>query len=59
VRSNSVPAPVFPVLQAQDGSFYGTDNSGNMISFSQYGNVIWSVPNDYPQIATCVFGKHA
>jgi hypothetical protein len=40
------------VLQAQDGSFYGTDNNGNMISFSQSGNVIWSVPNDYPQIAT-------
>ncbi len=41
-----------PVLQAQDGSFYGTDSNGNMIRFSQSGNTIWSVPNDYPQIAT-------
>jgi hypothetical protein len=39
-------------LQAQDGTFYGTDNNGNMIAFSSSGNVIWSVPNDYPQIAT-------
>jgi trimeric autotransporter adhesin len=41
-----------PVLQAQDGSFYGTDYAGNMVRLSQYGNVIWSVPSDYPQIAT-------
>jgi hypothetical protein len=41
-----------PVLQAQDGSFYGTDNNGNMIHFNQAGGVIWSVPNDSPQIAT-------
>jgi len=50
--SGSTSTLVSPVLQAQDGSFYGTDNNGNMISFSQSGNVIWSVPNDYPQIAT-------
>jgi len=51
--STSEPvAPVWPVLQAQDGSYYGTDNNGNMIRFSRSGNVIWSVPNDYPQIAT-------
>lgn len=41
-----------PVLQAQDGSFYGTDGAGNMVRLSQNGNVIWSVPNDYPTIAT-------
>jgi len=50
--SGSTLTPIYPALQAQDGSFYGTDNNGNMISFSQSGNVIWSVPNDYPQIAT-------
>jgi hypothetical protein len=50
--SGNTLTPIYPALQAQDGSFYGTDNNGNMISFSQYGNVIWSVPNDYPQIAT-------
>jgi hypothetical protein len=51
--SGSTSAPVSPVLQAQDGTFYGTDNTySNMIHFSQSGNVIWSVPNDYPQIAT-------
>jgi hypothetical protein len=50
--SNSVPSAVSPVLQAQDGTYYGTDGNGNMINFSQSGNVIWSVPNDSPQIAT-------
>jgi hypothetical protein len=50
--SGSTLTPIYPALQAQDGSFYGTDNNGNMISFSQSGNVIWSIPNDYPQIAT-------
>jgi hypothetical protein len=49
----STAAPVFPVLQAQDGTVYGTDNTySKMIHFDQYGNTIWSVPNDYPQIAT-------
>jgi hypothetical protein len=52
VGSSTVPSAVWPVLQAQDGSFYGTDNNSDMISFSQSGNVIWSVPNDYPHIAT-------
>jgi hypothetical protein len=50
--SGSTAAPTLPVLQAQDGSFYGTDNNGNMIRFTQYGNTYWSVPNDYPYIAT-------
>jgi hypothetical protein len=50
--SGSTPTPISPVLQAQDDSFYGTDNNGSMIAFSSSGNVIWSVPNDYPQIAT-------
>ena len=47
---------VQPVLQAQDGSFYGTTYSGqsggSMVKFDRSGNIQWSVPNDYPQIAT-------
>jgi hypothetical protein len=46
---------VQPVLQAQDGSFYGTfdsGGSGGMIKFDQSGSVKWSVPGDSPQIAT-------
>jgi hypothetical protein len=50
--SGSISSPVFPVLQAQDGSFYGTDNNGDMIHFDQSGNVNWSVPNDSPYVAT-------
>jgi hypothetical protein len=51
--SANLAAGVVPVLQAQDGTFFGTDNTyGKMIHFDQYGNTIWSVPNDYPQIAT-------
>jgi uncharacterized protein YjdB len=48
-------APINPVLQAQDGTFVGTVDTtagGNMIAFDGRGNLIWSVPNDYPQIAT-------
>ena len=48
-------APIDPVLQAQDGTFVGTVGTTageNMIAFDGRGNVIWSVPNDYPQIAT-------
>jgi uncharacterized protein YjdB len=52
---------VQPVLQAQDGSFIGVVGIGpspgavtqyNMVAFNQSGSPIWSVPNDYPQIAT-------
>jgi hypothetical protein len=50
--SVSTSTPVWPVLQAQDGTFYGSDNNGDMINFSQSGAVSWSVPNDYPAIAT-------
>jgi hypothetical protein len=48
-------APIDPILQAQDGTFVGTVGTTageNMIAFDGRGNVIWSVPNDYPQIAT-------
>ena len=58
----SAPQPpgvesVFPILQAQDGSFVGTyldaDTGTNyMIAFDAAGNARWIVPNDAPQIAT-------
>jgi len=47
-----------PLLQAQDGSFYGWTSNINdlynptIVKFNQSGNVQWSVPNDFPQIAT-------
>ncbi len=48
---------VYPVLQAQDGSFLGTVgdyNTGDndMVAFDAAGNVRWTVPNETPQIAT-------
>ena len=49
---------VYPVLQAQDGSFVGTTcqgcapGYGNMVSFDASGNTRWIVPGDTPQIAT-------
>lgn len=39
------------MLQAQDGTFFGTDLNGNMDRFDQSGNIKWSV-GDSPQIAT-------
>ncbi len=50
--ANTVSSLVWPVLQAQDGSYYGYDDNYDMIHFDQSGNVKWSVPNDSPQIAT-------
>jgi hypothetical protein len=53
--------PIIPILQAQDGSFFGTVGTGPqpgqitqtyMISFNGSGNQNWSVPNDSPKIAT-------
>ncbi len=41
-----------PVLQAQDGSFVGADDMGNMVGFDAGGNILWSVPNEWPAIAT-------
>ena len=46
---------VQPVLQAQDGSFYGTTyagGAGGMVKFDRSGNIQWSVPGDSPRIAT-------
>ena len=56
--STSIPGQddlVYPVLQAQDGSFVGTvyTSAGqSMVDFNASGNVIWSVPNYSPAIAT-------
>jgi len=44
------PNSFLPVLQAQDGSFYG--GVGEIDSLDQSGNLRWSVPNDSPYIAT-------
>jgi hypothetical protein len=53
--------PVVPVLQAQDGTFFGTVGTGpapgqvtqtSMISFDSSANVKWSVPNESPKKAT-------
>ncbi len=44
-----------PVLQAQDGTFVGTyygENGQNMAAFDAGGNILWSVPNEWPAIAT-------
>ncbi len=48
----TLPKQITPVLQAQDGTFYGTDANGNMVKFDQSGNLKWSIPGDSPQIAT-------
>lgn len=50
--SNSESTAFWPVLQAQDGSFYGTDDNGNLVHATSSGSPLWSVPNDSPQIAT-------
>jgi hypothetical protein len=42
---------VTPVLQAQDGSFFGTAYA-DIMAFDASGNVRWLVPNDSPAIAT-------
>jgi hypothetical protein len=56
---------IAPILQGQDGTFYGTVGIGtldgdknpivtqtNMIAFDRFGNLKWSVPNDSPSIGT-------
>ena len=57
----SQAGPIVPLLQAQDGSFFGTVGTGpqpgqvtqtNMIAFNSSGNLNWTVPGDSPQIAT-------
>ena len=60
VSSQSLPGqsfgPVYPLLQAQDGSFVGeaADDQNNvyMVSFEANGNIRWSVPNETPDSAT-------
>ncbi len=50
---------VVPMVQAQDGTLVGTvwagsddDSAQYMIAFDQSGNVLWTAPNDQPEIAT-------
>ena len=54
-------APISGILQAQDGSFVGAVGIGpepgdvtqyDMVAFDQGGSLLWSVPNEQPQIAT-------
>jgi len=60
IAQGTPQVPVQPILQAQDGTFYGTtpiqnsngSNSVSIVKFDQSGNIQWSVPNDTPQIAT-------
>jgi hypothetical protein len=53
--------PIYPALQAQDGSFIGNVGTGpspgtvtqwSMIAFDGSGHTKWAVPDEYPQIAT-------
>ncbi len=46
--------PVAPVLQLEDGSFVGSvwGDGPVMVAFDQSGNILWSVPNVFPKIAT-------
>lgn len=48
----SNPTGIVPVLQSQDGTFFGANKSNGLVAFTQSGNVLWSVANDYPSIAT-------
>jgi len=46
---------VIPILQAQDGSFVGTQGWGQesyMVAFDATGGTLWTVPGYYPLIAT-------
>jgi hypothetical protein len=61
VNVPSQATPIYPVLQAQDGSFIGAVGVGptpgastqyDMIAFDQSGSVKWNMPNDWPYIAT-------
>jgi hypothetical protein len=47
----TVNFPIQPVLQRADGSYVGTDGT-NMFTFTSAGTVLWTVPNETPQIAT-------
>ncbi len=49
---SQVSEPLSPMLQAQDGSFVGSDDNGNMVAFDASGNFLWVVPNETPAIAT-------
>ncbi len=60
VSTQQIGGAVFPVLQAQDGSFVAAGanpalypaSENAIFAFDASGNVRWFVPNDTPQIAT-------
>jgi hypothetical protein len=60
VTSPSIPdqaTVIVPVLQAQDGTFVGTVQTGEdftsyMIAFNASGNLLWSVEEEQPAVAT-------
>lgn len=47
---------VTPLLQREDGSFVGTYTDASlqtdMVAFNSSGSILWTVPNETPQIAT-------
>ena len=49
-RVDTTPSLLKPVLQAQDGTFFGTSDQG-MVRFDQSGKIKWNV-GDSPQLAT-------
>jgi uncharacterized protein YjdB/N-acetylneuraminic acid mutarotase len=51
IVQTTTPTLVTPVLQAQDGTFYGSTNAG-MVHINQSGSITWTVPNDSPKFAT-------
>jgi hypothetical protein len=57
VSTDELWGNMYPVLQAQDGSFvasFSDPNTGanNMVEFGQGGGIRWTVPNEAPLIAT-------
>jgi hypothetical protein len=57
VSTDDLWGNMYPVLQAQDGSFVGEyfdegTNTYDIAAFGQGGGIRWTVPNDYPMIAT-------
>jgi hypothetical protein len=61
INTSQLPNGVVPILQAQDGSFFGgtgrfcqycTSSDNSIISFDITGTVRWTVTGDAPYIAT-------
>jgi hypothetical protein len=52
ITSQITGPTVFPVLQAQDGTYFGTTDTGVFGRFDQAGNTQWTAPNLAPTVAT-------